>query len=273
MLKGLPMARRFTLPHVLATAVGLVAMVSGPSAYAGDGGGWRNGSWYGDEAPPLPSSRSDDMRTMPAPAPRPAIQEPAFDREARRPEPRLAQPGREAWLADCRNRVASRDNGVGGAVIGGVVGGVAGNRIAGRGNRTIGTLGGAAVGAIAGSAIDRAEDRGRATDECEAYLDDYYARYAAGGYGSVGQPGYSQAYVQPGYVQTYGAYGYAGAPCCGGAPMMVPVQPAPQCTETIEYIYEDVPAPRRSYRPAPRRTKIVPDKRIKIVPDKRVSTK
>jgi Ni/Co efflux regulator RcnB len=51
-----------------------------------------------------------------------------------------------------------RDNGVGGAAIGAVVGGVAGNRIAGRGNRTAGTLIGAGVGAVAGMAIDKAED-------------------------------------------------------------------------------------------------------------------
>ncbi|MFZ2997787.1 RcnB family protein [Sphingobium sp.] len=50
------------------------------------------------------------------------------------------------------------DNGVGGAAIGAVVGGVAGNRIAGRGNRTAGTLIGAGVGAVAGMAIDKAED-------------------------------------------------------------------------------------------------------------------
>lgn len=53
------------------------------------------------------------------------------------------------------------DNGVGGAAIGAVVGGVAGNRIAGRGNRTAGTLIGAGVGAVAGMAIDKAEDTPR----------------------------------------------------------------------------------------------------------------
>ena len=51
-----------------------------------------------------------------------------------------------------------RDNGLGGAAIGAVAGGVAGNRIAGRGNRTAGTLIGAGVGAVAGMAIDKAED-------------------------------------------------------------------------------------------------------------------
>lgn len=54
-----------------------------------------------------------------------------------------------------------RDDGVGGALIGGAVGAIAGNRIVGRGNRTEGTLIGAGVGALAGLAIDKAEDKGR----------------------------------------------------------------------------------------------------------------
>jgi hypothetical protein len=54
-----------------------------------------------------------------------------------------------------------RDDGVGGALLGGAVGAIAGNRIAGRGNRTEGTLIGAGVGALAGMAIDKAEDQGR----------------------------------------------------------------------------------------------------------------
>ncbi|MDO7835051.1 RcnB family protein [Sphingobium sp. HBC34] len=76
-----------------------------------------------------------------------------------------------------------RDNGVGGAAIGAVVGGIAGNRIAGRGNRTAGTLIGAGVGAVAGMAIDKAEDRphhgappphrpGAAYDDGHGYADD-----------------------------------------------------------------------------------------------------
>ncbi|WP_232495151.1 glycine zipper 2TM domain-containing protein [Novosphingobium kaempferiae] len=178
-------------------------------------------------------------------------------------DPRGAQ---EAWLADCRQRLSSRDSGVGGAVIGGVVGGLAGNRIAGRGNRTAGTVVGAAVGAVAGAAIDKAEDRGRNRDECEAYLDDYYARYNGGGYG----PGYAPQ----GYYPAYG-YGYPAQGCCMAQPMMmVPVaRPAePNCTETVEYVYEDVPV-RPARRVLPRRSKAVPDKRVKIVPDKRVLVK
>ncbi|GGZ05030.1 glycine zipper 2TM domain-containing protein [Novosphingobium colocasiae] len=171
---------------------------------------------------------------------------------------------RDAWLADCRQRLSSRDNGVGGALIGGAVGALAGNRIAGRGNRTVGTIAGAAVGAVAGTVIDKAEDRGRNRDECEAYLDDYYARYTQPGYG---YPGYGY-----GYPAGYG-YGYAQGGCCMAQPMMmvpvmmVPVvQPKPECKETVEYVTEWVPARRhkRVYRPS----KIVPDKRTKLVPMK-----
>ncbi|PEQ12123.1 hypothetical protein B2G71_13345 [Novosphingobium sp. PC22D] len=190
-------------------------------------------------------------------------------------------PGRDEWLADCRARVARRDDGVGGAVIGGVVGGIAGNRVAGRGNRTAGTIAGAAVGAVAGAAIDRAEDAGR-RDECEVYLDNYYASYERygrdpgypgygygyGSYGAYGYPGGGYPGYGPGYG--YASYGY-GAGCCGGVPMMmVPVQRSePECVETVEYVYEDVPAPRPKVRYVPeKRTKIVPDKRVKITPVK-----
>ncbi|MEE4451969.1 glycine zipper 2TM domain-containing protein [Novosphingobium resinovorum] len=178
---------------------------------------------------------------------------------------------REAWLADCRQRVSQRDSGVGGALIGGAVGGLAGNRIAGRGNRTVGTLAGAAVGAVAGAAIDKAEDRGRDRDECEAYFDDYQARYSRGGgypgYGGYGAPGYAPAYYYP------AQQGCCNQPVMGQPMMMVPaVQAQPHCTETVEYVYEDVPV-RPARRVIPRRSKVVPDKRVKIAPDKRVPIK
>lgn len=150
---------------------------------------------------------------------------------------------RDAWLSECRRRISVRDDGLGGAVIGGLVGGFAGNRIAGRGNRTVGTLAGAAVGAAAGAAIDRAEDRDRVRDECEVYLDSYYDYYA-----------------QAGRAYGYGGYGravYTGAGCCDAAPRR-----EPECTETVEYVYEDVPVQSRVRRIPARRTKVVPDKRI-----------
>lgn len=259
---------RFSYPQAVAATMGLALLAVACPAQAA-GGSWHNGSWYADDEAPADTSSTDHRTLGHVPEPIP-IDLPPHDQRRPMP-PQVAAPGRDAWLADCRSRVSSRDSGVGGAVIGGVVGGVAGNRIAGRGNRTIGTLGGAAVGAVAGSAIDRAEDRGRTRDECEAYLDDYYARYAAGGFGpQYGYGSYPQAYAQPGYTSYAPAYGYGAANgCCGGAPvMMVPVQTQPECTETVEYIYEDVPVRPRSYRPA-RRTKTIPDKRVKIVPDKR----
>lgn len=195
------------------------------------------------------------------------------------PEPRDAPPpyadgphyggfdpaARDAWLADCRHRLSERDSGVGGAVIGGVVGGIAGNRIGGRHHRTVGTIAGAAVGAVAGAAIDKAEDSRRNRDECEAYLEDYYARYTHGG----GYAGYGHGYGY-GYPQGY----YPAQGCCMAQPMMmmpmmmVPVvQPKPHCTETVEYVYEDVPV-RPARRVIPKRTKIVPDKRVKLQPVK-----
>lgn len=91
------------------------------------------------------------------------------------------------------------------------------------------------------------QDERRARDECERYLHDYYASYMRSGYG----------YPQPGY-------GYG---CCQAQPaMMVPIRPVqgqPRCTETVEYVYEDVPAPRA-------RPRTVPDKRIRVAPDKRI---
>jgi hypothetical protein len=264
------MPQRPALAEMLMTVGGLAALLGSTAAQARDGG-WRNGSWYADGAP---SVAAPPIITDTPPAPErldraPAMRDHGDERWSTR---RVSQPGREAWLADCRSRLASRDNGVGGAVIGGVVGGIAGNRIAGRHNRMVGTVAGAAVGAVAGSAIDRVEDSERDRDECEAYLDDYYARYAAS-YGGPAYPGYPGGYAQPGYTMSYApTYGYPAGGCCGSAPVMVvPVQSQPECTETVEYIYEDVPVRRRSYRPAPKRTKIVADKRIRVAPDKRVA--
>ena len=156
---------------------------------------------------------------------------------------------REDWLAECRRRVARRDSGLGGAAVGGLLGGLLGNRVAGRHHRTTGTVVGAVAGAAAGMAIDKAEDRGRDRDYCEAYLDDYYARYS--------QPAYA------GHGQTY-TWGYA-VPM-----MMVPVArpQRPVCKETVitEEIEEPV-ARRHVHRP---RRHIVRDKRVRIAPDKRL---
>lgn len=186
------------------------------------------------------------------------------------PPPDATQPGwqhmeppefarqREDWLAECRRRLS--DNGVGGAVIGGVVGGLAGNALAGRHDKAVGTIAGAAVGAVAGAAIDKAEDRGRVADRCEAMLQ---------GYGGANGGGYAYAGGYPAYG--YG-YGY-GVPVMMVPVMMMPapMPPAPprrNCKETVttEYVttYEPVRHRLIPRRPAPH------DKRVPMVPDKRV---
>lgn len=48
-----------------------------------------------------------------------------------------------------------RNDGTGGAIIGGVAGGLLGNAVAGRGDKTLGTVLGAGGGALAGNAIAR----------------------------------------------------------------------------------------------------------------------
>ena len=166
---------------------------------------------------------------------------------------------RDAWLAECRHRLS--DNGVGGAVIGGLIGGVAGHEIAGRGDKVLGTVAGAAVGAVAGAAIDKAEDRGRNRDRCEAMLQ---------GYG--GQ--------QQGYGYGYPAYGYGYAVPMMMVPVMMvqaPVAPKRECKEvvTTEYVteYVTVPVRHRYIKPRPQYKRVpvtVPDKRVRMSPDKRV---
>ncbi len=111
--------------------------------------------------------------------------------------------------------------------------------------------------------LDRGRSESEARDECAAFLDDYYAHYR-GSYG----------YRHMGYG--YPAQGY-GMGCCQQPMMMVPIvrqQTAePECTETVEYEYVDVPV-RAKPRPVPqKRVKVVPDKRVKVVPDKRIRTK
>jgi Ni/Co efflux regulator RcnB len=52
-----------------------------------------------------------------------------------------------------------KSNGLTGAAIGALLGGIAGNRIAGRGNRTGGTLAGAGIGGLLGVAVEKANDK------------------------------------------------------------------------------------------------------------------
>lgn len=116
-----------------------------------------------------------------------------------------------------------QDNGIGGAVIGGVAGGVAGNLIAGRGNRLAGTLIGGGLGAAAGYAVDKAEDSGRRgyyRNDRRVYggqapvyrgpAPAYGGSYAQGGHGYAAPTGYGwqgHRYWYRGYAQPQVATG------------------------------------------------------------------
>jgi hypothetical protein len=167
---------------------------------------------------------------------------------------------RQAWLAECRERVGDNGDRVAGAVIGGVIGGVAGNRIAGRGNRVVGTVVGAGVGAAAGAAIDGAVDRDDAADFCEDYLNRYEASYANTGasYGAYAHGGHHGAAYGGGYY--------------GGRVMWVPIKISggcgcgckPKVREVEEWIEEPAPPPAR---------RVIRDKRIKLQPTKTKAVK
>lgn len=157
---------------------------------------------------------------------------------------------------------ARRDNGVGGAVAGAAIGGVAGNLIGGRGNRLGGTLIGAGVGAAAGYAIDKAEDRRAPPPPPAAYDRGYTVPVAPDrapppppvGYGQ-GAPNWRSADGTTTVTTTSGAGGYyqGGYYYPGASTTTVVVQTAPVVTTTTTEVYEDAVTYTR--KPAVRRTK------------------
>lgn len=171
-----------------------------------------------------------------------------------------------------------RDNGVGGAIIGGVAGGIAGNAIAGRGDKLAGTLIGAGAGAIVGTAIDKAEDRGRYDRRRIPVAPDRappppygYDDYPAGGYAPPpasyappaevvqeyhvergGLPYVGQGYVSEGYAhQGYVADAYRNGTRTWVSPpnsrTVVTVSPAVTTTTVTEYVYEEEVATRATH--------------------------
>lgn len=106
-----------------------------------------------------------------------------------------------------------KSNGLSGAAIGAVLGGIAGNRIAGRGERLGGTILGAGLGGLAGAAIEKA------TAKCNRYEPRYQQ-----------QP---QAYYPPhSYGWQGGYYYYPQAPM-----VTVTVFPATTTTTVTEEVY------------------------------------
>ncbi|MEP3227324.1 MAG: RcnB family protein [Parasphingorhabdus sp.] len=177
-----------------------------------------------------------------------------------------------AYLERCK-----KSSGIGGAVVGGAIGALAGNRIAGRGNRLGGSLIGGGVGALAGAAIDQG------TDKCRKLLKKYgdrpqYSRAPGANYQApqyrppVQQYQSRRAYPsgwQGGYH--YPAYYY---PQAQPAVTTIVIQSQPvTTTTTTTYIEEEViytkakpakkrwkPAPKRVWKPKPKRQAPAPVK-------------
>lgn len=134
-----------------------------------------------------------------------------------------------------------KNNGVTGAAIGALLGGVAGNRIAGRGNRTGGTLVGVGIGGLLGVAVEKANDTCR----------QYRPREA-------GAQGYSYARPQPSYGAGWQS-GYYYYPQSAPTVTVISMAPVTTTTTTVaeEVYYETVrSAPRkkavRKWKPKPR---------------------
>jgi Ni/Co efflux regulator RcnB len=156
-----------------------------------------------------------------------------------------------------------RNRGVAGGAIGAILGSVAGNRIAGRGNRLGGSLIGGGIGAIAGIGVEKLANK------CTKYLPREESRPPISN--NYPPQGYPQGYPQQSYPQPQGyPQGYPqAAPQSFG--WYYPPQPAPITTITVtpgnmttttttteEVIYENVythvrPKGKAMRRPAPSR--------------------
>lgn len=170
-----------------------------------------------------------------------------------------------AYLERCK-----KSSGIGGAVVGGAIGALAGNRIAGRGNRLGGSLIGGGVGALAGAAIDQS------TDRCRKLIKKYGERpqYSRAPQPEYRAPQYRAPAPQPQYrtQQRYpsgwqGGYYYpAYYQQAQPAVTTIVIQSAPvTTTTTTTYIEEEVvytkaksakkrwkPAPKRVWKPKPK---------------------
>lgn len=150
-----------------------------------------------------------------------------------------------AYLERCK-----KSSGIGGAVVGGAIGALAGNRIAGRGNRLGGSLIGGGVGALAGAAIDQG------TDRCRQLLKKYGER-----------PQYSQVPAPPTHTQQaypsgwQGRYYYPAYYYPQAQPMVttVVIHSAPVTTTTTttyideEVVYTNAKPAKKRWKPAPKR--------------------
>lgn len=229
-------------PAVLAAALAGILSLQPATAQEGVGAPYAHNDWHDprDEARP---SRSLPPVTATAPV------------VAAQTVPAESIPGRTHWLAECRRRVADRDEW----------------QREWRRDRRRGD-----------------EHVTRGPDECESYLDDYEASARAhhdrqmqayAGQGFAGQP----LHMRPMPMTRSHAAGSDrdGRNCCQGTttwmapsgpymlvPVMLPATKANCEREVIETIEEVVPA----RRIVPRRA-VPRDKRVRIAPEKRVITK
>ncbi|MEH6757703.1 MAG: RcnB family protein [Parasphingorhabdus sp.] len=154
-----------------------------------------------------------------------------------------------AYLERCK-----KSSGIGGAVVGGAIGALAGNRIAGSGNRLGGSLIGAGVGAVAGAAIDHG------TDKCRQLIKKYGQEYHA--QPQYSGPQYTQhhapQYRAPQAYPTGWQGGYYYPAYYQPAVTTVVIQSAPVTTTTTttyieeEVIYTKASAAKKRWKPAPK---------------------
>jgi hypothetical protein len=149
---------------------------------------------------------------------------------------------RDQWLAECRRRVALREDDDDGVIIGGLlgalVGGVAGYEIAGAGDRVLGSVlgvgGGGLIGGLLGSLFDGDDDEDRY--DCEGALDSYMSQTAAPSGERIASRtiAYPAPYAYPGYgyPMSYG-YSYAPPPQMVLIPVRTEVQQQAVVRETV----------------------------------------
>lgn len=196
--------------------------------FIGEGGAAHTGANYANGGP---VSRQYDNRD--------------YDRQYRKEQEEIA------YLQQCR-----KSSGIGGAVVGGAIGALAGNRIAGRGNRLGGSLIGGGLGAIAGAAIDQGTDRCRKLMKKYGYDRDYAERRVP----VQRTPQRAPVQAHHGYGYGYGWQGYYQQPAYyqpQTTTVVIQSQPVTTTTTTTtieeEYVYEKPQyVAKQRYKPAKR---------------------
>lgn len=166
-----------------------------------------------------------------------------------------------AYLERCR-----KSSGIGGAIVGGAIGALAGNRIAGRGNRLGGSLIGGGLGALAGGAIEQGTDRCRKLLKRYGGGDRHVERRA---HRPAQHRGYAprRQHISYGYPQQTYPSGWQGGyypayyyPQAQPTVTTIVIQSAPvTTTTTTTYIEEEVIytkakyTPKKRWKPAPKR--------------------